>query len=119
VTWILERDARHRFHYAALQGKAAAALRGSFPTAFPDEPNSLVYLDWSGPEPVIHRRSRAVFRILDELGGPYRLIAWLRVLPRCVTDLPYRLVARIRYRIYGRLSGCRVPDSEVRSFFLD
>jgi predicted DCC family thiol-disulfide oxidoreductase YuxK len=119
VAWILERDGRRRFHYAALQGKTAEALRDSCPEAFPHESNSLIYWDSSDAEPVIHQRSRAVFEILRELGGPYRMVSWLRILPHFITDLPYRLVARVRYRLYGSLDECRVPDARVRSLFLD
>jgi predicted DCC family thiol-disulfide oxidoreductase YuxK len=118
VTWILGRDTRRRFHFAALQGETAKALRSRNPESFPAQPNSLIYLDSSGPEPLVFQRSRAVFQILAELGGPYRIISRLRVLPRVITDLPYSFIARMRYRLYGRLDACRLPDDQSRSRFL-
>ena len=118
VTWLLDHDSRRRFHYAALQGETAKELRSAYPEVFPALPNSLIYLNSSGPEPITYWRSRAVFQILEELGGPYRIISWLRVLPRVITDLPYSFVARFRYRLYGRLDACRVPADNSRSLFL-
>jgi len=119
VSWLLAHDDRRRFHYAALQGSTAKALSEAWPEAFPAEPSSLVYVDTSATEPAFYLRSRAVFEILAELGGWYRMVSWLRVLPRPVTDLPYRLAARIRYRLYGRSEACRVPDPEVKARFLN
>jgi len=119
VTWIREHDSRRRFHYAALQGETAEGLHSLYPVAFPMDPNSLIYLNSSGPEPRIYYRSRAVFQILTEIGGPYRMIGLLRVLPAVITDVPYRAIARIRYWLYGRLDECRVPDNDLRDLFLE
>jgi len=119
VAWILEHDSRRRFHYAALQGETAEGLHTLYPNAFPMDPNSLIYLDSSGREPRMYQRSRAVFQTLTELGGPYRMIGWVRVLPAVVTDVPYRAIARIRYWLHGRLDECRVPDDDLRELFLE
>ena len=57
-------------------------------------------------------------RVLDEVDGPWRRLRWLRWLPRAVTDLGYRLFARLRFRIFGRLDACRVPSPLERARFL-
>ena len=119
VAWLLEHDSRRRFRYAALQGETARELSAVFPETLAASLNSLILLDSSGPEPLVYLRSRAVFRILTELGRPYRIIGWLRVFPAVITDLPYRVIARIRYRIYGRLNECRAPNDDLRHLFLE
>ena len=43
----------------------------------------------------------------------------LRVLPRWLRDLGYDLVARTRYRLFGRYDACPLPDPRHRARFLD
>lgn len=42
----------------------------------------------------------------------------LRVIPRSLRDWGYRLVARNRYRIFGRYEACPIPTEGTRSRFL-
>ena len=57
--------------------------------------------------------------ILRELGGAWRAAAMLRVLPRWLRDPGYDLVARTRYRLFGRYDACPLPDPRHRGRFLD
>lgn len=64
-------------------------------------------------------RSESVLEILRELPQPWPAVAVaLRLIPRPVRDLGYRLVARWRYRIWERLESCPVPTVEERDRFL-
>jgi predicted DCC family thiol-disulfide oxidoreductase YuxK len=119
VNWLLERDEEHRFHFAALQGETAARLRRVHPEAFPGDLDTIVYLDNSSGDARFALRSRAIFAILRELGGPTRHWALLGVLPAFVTDLGYRALAASRYRIFGTLDACRIPTPDERARFLD
>jgi len=118
VQRLLSHDPEGRFHFATLQGATAAELRSAYPDRFPTDIDTLVYLDNSGAEPRILLRSEASFAIARELDG-LRAWAWLGVLPRPVTDLGYRLLAAVRYRIFGRLDECRIPHASDRQRFLD
>ena len=62
--------------------------------------------------------SSAVFRICAGLPGAWRAVAWLRVIPRPLTDLGYRLFARFRYYVWGRRDACRIPTPAERARFL-
>ena len=64
-------------------------------------------------------RSAAVARVLERLGGPWRLLAGVsRVFPRALLDLLYDFVARVRYRVFGREpDACPVIPKEQRSRF--
>jgi predicted DCC family thiol-disulfide oxidoreductase YuxK len=42
----------------------------------------------------------------------------LRFIPRPLRDLGYGIVARYRYRIFGRYDSCPIPSAETRSRFL-
>jgi predicted DCC family thiol-disulfide oxidoreductase YuxK len=42
-----------------------------------------------------------------------------RVLPKVLRDAVYDLVARTRYRVFGRYDQCLVPSAEFRSRFVE
>ena len=71
------------------------------------------------PEERLLRKSDAALWILRALGGPWRAAAALRVLPAGVRDIGYDLVARTRYRLFGRYTTCPLPDPRHRARFLD
>ena len=117
VQWLLAHDASGALHFAALQGSTAEELRARL-DGFPNDQDGIVYLDSSGPSPVILRESSAIFALLDLLDPPARRWRFLRFLPRPLTDLGYRLFARLRYRLFGRRDSCVVPSPEERARFL-
>jgi predicted DCC family thiol-disulfide oxidoreductase YuxK len=105
VSWLLERDERHALAFAPLQGETAARLRAIHPE-IPDGLDSVVYVEPGG----LHLRSKAFLHLSRHLGAPWRWAYRLRWLPAWPLDVAYRLVARIRYRVWGRAESCRLPD---------
>lgn len=63
-------------------------------------------------------RSTAVIRIARRLPWPWRALALGLVVPAPLRDGAYRLVARYRYRWFGRRDACDLPSREVRSRLL-
>ena len=66
----------------------------------------------------IYERSDAILKLLIPLGGVYRLLGCLWLVPRPIRDLSYRIVSFFRYRIFGKRETCRVPTAEERELFL-
>ena len=118
VQWILQRDPEARFHFAALQGETAARVALALPDRFPTDLDTVALLHRPHGTPVLELRSRAVFQVLDDLGGRTRRWTWLRVLPLWLTDLLYAGFIRMRYRLFGKLETCRVPTPDERARFL-
>jgi predicted DCC family thiol-disulfide oxidoreductase YuxK len=117
LRWLLDHDPEGHFRFAPLQGEAARALRARHPE-IPEDLDTVVYIH-AGPDGErVYLRSEAMFRIFGVLGGPWRRIAWLGVLPRALTDLGYGLFARVRYLVFGRLDACRLPTGAERERFL-
>ncbi len=117
VRWLLARDGG-RFVYAPLQGRTAAALRARH-SEIPEELETLVYVESDARGERIYLRSDAIFRVLGQLGAPWRWLAGLRHLPRALTDFAYAQFVRRRYRLFGRFAACRVPEPSERGRFLD
>lgn len=117
VQFLLDHDRDGRLHYAPLQGPTAAGVRARHPEL--DGVDSLVWVTRDGDAERVEIRSRAVFAMLRELGGPWAVVAWLRVIPAPLSDLGYRAFAMARYRVFGRLDACRIPQPHEVARFLD
>jgi predicted DCC family thiol-disulfide oxidoreductase YuxK len=79
----------------------------------------LVVREFGHPSELVLVRSEAVLALLAELPQPWPAVtAALRWIPRPVLDLGYRLIARCRYRVWGRLENCPVPTADNGQRFL-
>ena len=66
----------------------------------------------------VYTRSDAVWRIARGLGGWWRILSWLRWIPRPIRDGLYELLQRNRYAVFGKRSTCRLPAPAERARFL-
>jgi len=66
----------------------------------------------------IFLRSSAIFQLVSLVPSRLRWLRGFRILPRWLTDLGYRFVARIRKRVFGPPDSCRAPTPEERQRFL-
>lgn len=113
VRFLLRRDRRRVFRFAPLQSTAGRELlerHGLDPEAF----DSVVLLE--GGRPFL--KSDAALRMVAHLPGLWPWLGGLRVVPRPLRDRLYDLVARHRYRWFGRQEVCALPDPEERDRFL-
>lgn len=113
VRGLLKADRNTYFLFAPLNGKTAAQLRREY--AIPDSVDSIILLD-DGRVAVY---SDAVLQIARRIGGFYRLLFVGYILPKTWRDSLYRLLARNRFRWFGRRNNCLVPDEKYRSRLLD
>ena len=113
VRWILRRDERGLLRFAPLQGETTAALRKAIP-GIPEDLTSVVYLRGDR----LHLRSKAFLHLAWHLRWPWRALYGLRWFPALLGDLPYRLVAALRYRLFGKKDACTLPAPGERERFL-
>lgn len=120
VAFVWPRDRHRRFRFAPLQSGAARAIlarHGRDATALD---TVIVVVDPGMPSERLLDRSAAGLHVLAALGGGWALVArLLGWLPRPLLDLAYRLLARNRYRLFGRLDACAVPGPEHRERFIE
>ncbi len=113
VQFLVARDHARALRYAPLQGDTAARLRTQHAT-IPTDLDTMVFVDESG----VYLRSRAFARIARYLPMPWRLGTVIRFVPRFLADAVYGLVARTRYRIFGKVDACGLPTKEERQLLL-
>ena len=64
-------------------------------------------------------RSDAWIEVARELGGRWRLLLPLRLIPRVLRDAVYRLIGRNRHRLGKLVATCEVPDPELVRRLID
>jgi predicted DCC family thiol-disulfide oxidoreductase YuxK len=118
--FVLARDRRDRFRFAALQSELAKRILQRH-SLNPDALDTVyVVLGFEQPDERLLARSEAVVYILRELGRAWAVAGRIfSVLPLALRNLLYKLVARNRYRLFGKLDTCRIPDAATRQKFLD
>jgi predicted DCC family thiol-disulfide oxidoreductase YuxK len=113
VNLMLRVDRRQQFLFAPLRGETA----GKLVPPLPDDPTkwSMVYVDERG----IHDQSDASLEVYRRLGGLWWLLSLARFIPRAIRNPIYRVIARNRYRWFGKREACRLPSPEERARFLE
>jgi predicted DCC family thiol-disulfide oxidoreductase YuxK len=114
VLYVIRRDPRKRFMFASMQSRLGQELlarfrlpRGEFKTFV------LVTADGCAVQ------STAALKVAKDLGGLWPLLYALILVPVPIRDVVYRIVARNRYRWFGRSDTCFVPSIEIKDRFLD
>ncbi|WP_138416790.1 thiol-disulfide oxidoreductase DCC family protein [Aquibacillus sediminis] len=113
VRFIIKRDTKSFYQFASLQGKAAKKLLQRY--QIPMGTSSLIVIEngrW-------YQKSSAVLQIMKRLKGIWKLLAVGWFIPKKLRDRIYDLIARNRYRWFGKNDRCMVPTPELRNRFLD
>jgi len=114
VRFLLRHDRETRYRFAAMQTPSGRALLVAHGLD-PDDPSSFLLIDGERA----WKDSDAIRRVIGGLGGIWRGIHVLGLLPRGLRDRVYRLVARNRYRWFGRNETCFLPTPEQRVRFIE
>lgn len=114
MQFLLRHDRTARLRFASIQGRAGQALLARAGLQV-EGLQTLLAVDGDR----VWQHTAAIFRVLHALGWPWRLAwaAWL--VPALVRDPLYRLLARHRYRWFGRSDTCLLPPADVAARFLD
>lgn len=117
VQFSLGHDRAGRFLYAPLQGETARQLAARLP--LPTELETVVLITDPGtPRERVYLKSDAILIVLRHLGGFWRALSWLRLIPRPLRNAAYDFVAARRYRWFGRFDTCRLPAPGTAERFL-
>src|SRR5262249_19445846 len=85
IQFLLRRDRRDRFRFAALQGGYARKVLAEHGRNA-DDLDTMVVISAAGE---LYLKARAVLFVLHELGGGWRVLSWLRWLPQALLDWGY------------------------------
>ncbi len=113
VQWIIVRDKKAIFQFAALQSDAGQRALNHL--GLPTQTfNSIVLI--KGDRYLI--RSDAALEIAVQLGGFWQLAGIFKIVPRFIRDAVYDFIANNRYRWFGKQEQCMLPRAEWKERFL-
>ena len=112
---MIERDKKNVLKFAALQSDAGKKLLEEHGVKLPEgDPDSIILIDGDR----VHTHSGAALRIAKHLSFPW-FLSWIFIIvPWFLRDPVYKLIARNRYRWWGKKDACMVPTPEIRAKFL-
>jgi predicted DCC family thiol-disulfide oxidoreductase YuxK len=120
VRWMLRCDRRGVLHFAPLQGPTAQAFLRSHGLNTTDFESLVFVVDLARADTTFYQRMAGVLAALNELGGELRFLArLLAVVPVAWLDAGYRLVARLRYRVFGYREPRPLPNPAWARRILD
>lgn len=111
ASWIMRADRAGKVAFTPAAGPLGAAIYRHYGMAIDDTYLLLVRGE-------VYGLSEGYFRLGRELGGMWRLLALLRILPRPLRDAVYRMIARNRYRWFGKVEACVLLTPEQRARLL-
>src|SRR5262245_50724116 len=119
VRFLLRRDRRDIFRFAALQSERGQYLLKA-QGKMPDSVDTVCFLSqYSLPGEAILTTSTALLNALQQLRGIRKLVSLAFVVPRPIRDFVYDIVAGARYRVFGKYEVCRIPAAKDRNKFAD
>ena len=115
VLFVIRRDKKDLYRFAPLQselGSRFIASRGIDPT----KTDSIILFE---PGVAFYTKSSAALKIAQGFGGGWRLLALFEWIPSVISDFFYDIIARNRYRWFGKRDACMVPTPDLQAKFLD
>jgi predicted DCC family thiol-disulfide oxidoreductase YuxK len=113
VQFIIKRDKKKLFHFASLQSDFGQQILQQYhlpPTDF----NSFILLENSK----LFTKSTGALRVARSLSSPWSLLYTLIVVPSFIRNWGYNLIARNRYKWFGKQNSCWVPTPELMARFI-
>lgn len=113
VNFIIDRDHQNQFVFASLQSPMGQEIlkKHQKPLANFD---SLVLIQ----NEMLYEKSTAALMIAKQLVLPWSLFQYFLILPKFFRDPFYNLIAKYRYRLFGKSEVCRIPTPAEKSKIL-
>ena len=114
VQFAIERDPSAIFRFASLQSDFGQFILAQ--NVVGTEGGGTIILLENGK---VYDRSTAALRVARQLSGWIKYLYVFIIVPKFVRDFVYRIVAKNRYRWFGKQESCWLPTKELKARFLD
>ena len=113
MNFVLEKDKKNVFRFAALQSEKAREL------------SSRLNIDISNLDTFVlivgekfYIKSTAALMVCKKLDSYLKILFPLIILPAFFRDFVYDIIAKNRYKLFGRKESCRIPTQAEKEKFL-
>jgi predicted DCC family thiol-disulfide oxidoreductase YuxK len=113
VQFVIRHDPENKFLFASLQSGAGQQLlqRYQLPSA---NFTSFTLIQ----DDKVYTQSTAALKVAKQLKGGWRYFYYFSVVPKFIRDAVYTLIAKNRYRWFGKKDACIIPTEELKARFL-
>ena len=113
VQYVIKHDPAGVFKFASLQSGAGQQLLSTYGLQQTDF-NSFVLIE----DDKAFTKSEAALMVAKKLNGPVKLLGGFIFVPSVIRDWIYNLIARNRYKWFGKKDSCMLPTPAIESRFL-
>jgi predicted DCC family thiol-disulfide oxidoreductase YuxK len=113
VNFLIDYDKSNRLHFASLQSEVGQEILQYYGLNTTDF-DTFVFLN----KGKLFTRSTAALEIVKTIGGFWSFLYIFRFIPAFIRDGIYNLVAKNRYKLFGKRNACRMPTPELKAKFL-
>lgn len=105
VNFLMKNSKSSSLKFSSLQGETIQKIASK--NKIDSFPDSIVFYEKGN----FYVESEAFFQILRHIKAPYSWMRVFRILPLTISNSLYRLIARNRYRWFGKREQCRIPEA--------
>ena len=114
VVFLLKHERNNNMSFCSLQSEYAKSFLKDFNV--PMNIDTVYYFS----EGKLHKRSEAIKKIIQNLKSPFWIISYfLTITPEFLREYFYKVIAKNRYKWFGKKNDCKIPSSKNKERFLD
>ncbi len=113
VNFVLHKDRREIFLFSPVQSDSGREILSKL--GLSNREVETIYLLENDK---VYSKSTAVLRIWGKLPYPWKLLVAFIIVPKCIRDIIYDVIARNRYGWFGKANSCGIPSEREKSRFL-
>jgi len=112
VNFIIQRDRKDYFKFSPLQSEFAKEFfsKNNIENNF----DSIVLIE----NEKLYKKSTAALKIAKHLNGLWKLAYVFIIIPPFVRNFLYDIIAKYRYKWFGRKDTCMIPDEKIKRKFI-
>lgn len=112
VQFIIKRDKKAYFTFTSLQSEIGKTYRKQF--SIPKDVDSLILIEGGH----CYMKSSAALRICKKLDGGWKILSSFLLIPSPLRNVCYDVIAKNRYKWFGKQERCMLPSPEIKKRFL-
>ncbi len=113
INFVIDHDSEKHFKFAPLQSEIGQEILTKFHKNTEDFDSVILLKDNQ-----LYEKSEAALEITKHLSGFWKYLSIFKVLPTFFLNFFYDIVAKNRYKFFGKSETCRMPTAELRERFL-
>jgi hypothetical protein len=113
INFMIDHDPEKYFKFASLQSEIGQAILRKF-NKNTEEFDSVILLK----DNQLYLKSAAALEIAKHLSGVWKYLSFFSILPKPFLNFFYDIIAKNRYKIFGKSESCRIPTPGRQERFL-